>query len=100
MLESILSHQGLQLNVLVVQLACLKVVNVRALHAQSDENLILLIIPPPTGLCKGYTHIISPVLLSNCLEIDFLDNLQPILLLAFLAFRSQFFLYDVCHHEL
>lgn len=77
-LEGVFCHEALQVSVLLDDMGRLKVVDVGALHTESDEDLPAYIEPPPALHREEDTLVLCPKLLTYLLEANFLNDLETI----------------------
>lgn len=88
LLERILSHELLKVFALRLEGGCFECLNIRALHAQSDEDLAAFVKGSPSLLREGEALVLLPELVANVVKINFLYDLKAELRLALLAFAS------------
>lgn len=100
MLQCIVSHQSLSIRILSFDLLGKQIVNICTLHAQCLEHLSSFEESTPSMFCKWYTNICFPKIISNLVEVDFLDYLEAECLVTFLALLFKVAIDYVCHHEL
>ena len=74
-LEGVFGHEALQVSVLLNDMRRLQVVNVGALHAESNKDLSSHIESTPALYRERDTLVLSPELVTHLLEADLLDDL-------------------------
>lgn len=74
-LEGVFCHESLQVSILLNDVRRLQVVDVSALHAESNEDLSSHIEPTPALYRERDTLVLSPELITHLLEADLLDDL-------------------------
>jgi len=99
-LESILSHQPLEVSILFHNMCSVQVVDVGALHTESNVNLATAEEGSPPLDGERDTLVLSSVFLAHLVEPNLLDDLQPEHRAAPLAMGLQLHGYHVTHHRL
>ena len=77
-LEGVLCHQPLQVLVLLKDVSGVEVVEVGALHAPCDEDLVPLVESPPLLDCERYSLVFVTVPVAYLLEAYLLYHLETV----------------------
>jgi hypothetical protein len=97
-LEGILSHEPLEVSILLDDVGCVEVVNVSALHAEGYENLPMHIETTPALDAERYTLVFCSELVAHLRETDLLDYLKTVNRTATLAVTLELFRHQVADH--
>lgn len=97
-LEGILSHEPLEVSILLDDVGCVQVVDVSALHAKSYENLPMHVETTPPFNTERYTLVFRSEFVAHLREADLLDYLKTVNRAATLAVTFELFRHQVAHH--
>lgn len=99
-LESVLRHEPLEVTILLNDVSGVEIVDVGALHAESDKDLTALVETTPSLDSEGDALMLCPKLLAKLRKPDLLDDLETVDRAAALAVRLQLPGHQVAHHGL
>lgn len=77
-LERILSHQALEVPILLDDTGGVEIVNIRAFHAERNEKLTTYKEPTPALHCERYALVLRPKSVAKLTEANFLDDLETV----------------------
>jgi len=98
-LEGILSHESLEVTVLLDDVGGVEVVNIGALHAQGHEDLAAHKESAPALDAERDTLVLCPKLVAELLEANLLDDLETIDRAAPMAVHLELLGNQVTHHS-
>ena len=99
-LERILSHETLEVPILLDDMGGVEIINICALHAERDEKLTTYKESTPALHCEWYALVLRPKSVAKLIEANFLDDLETVDRAAPLAVRFELLGDEVTNHSL